>query len=98
MEGPAQSPVAAVIVYRTLGELLPERYDPDRRSLRCTTTPQLHLIQLHFNERFFNTLSKTLRKREIYTCQSIKLSVYIIIFIDLKYAYSININSLTQID
>lgn len=27
-------PVAAVIIHRTLGHLLPERYDPDRRSLR----------------------------------------------------------------
>lgn len=36
-EGPPQFPVAAVIVYRTLGQLLPERYDPDRRSLRYHT-------------------------------------------------------------
>lgn len=27
-------PVAVVIVYKSLGKLLPERYDPDRRSLR----------------------------------------------------------------
>ncbi|XP_017706232.1 PREDICTED: cadherin EGF LAG seven-pass G-type receptor 1 [Rhinopithecus bieti] len=29
-----QFAVALVIIYRTLGQLLPERYDPDRRSLR----------------------------------------------------------------
>lgn len=33
-DGFAPLPVAAVIVYRSLGQLLPERYDPDRRSLR----------------------------------------------------------------
>ncbi|KAM9467566.1 cadherin EGF LAG seven-pass G-type receptor 1 isoform 2-T2 [Clarias gariepinus] len=38
-EGPPQFPVAAVIVYRTLGQLLPERYDPDRRSLRLPNRP-----------------------------------------------------------
>lgn len=27
--------VAMVIIYRSLGQLLPESYDPDRRSLRC---------------------------------------------------------------
>lgn len=31
---PGQFAVALVIVYRTLGQLLPEHYDPDRRSLR----------------------------------------------------------------
>lgn len=30
----APLPVAVVIVYKSLGKLLPERYDPDRRSLR----------------------------------------------------------------
>ncbi|KAK2121819.1 Cadherin EGF LAG seven-pass G-type receptor 1, partial [Saguinus oedipus] len=29
-----QFAVALVIIYRTLGQFLPERYDPDRRSLR----------------------------------------------------------------
>ncbi|XP_046729152.1 cadherin EGF LAG seven-pass G-type receptor 1 isoform X2 [Silurus meridionalis] len=38
-EGPSHHPVAAVIVYRTLGQLLPERYDPDRRSLRLPNRP-----------------------------------------------------------
>ncbi|XP_060759033.1 cadherin EGF LAG seven-pass G-type receptor 1 isoform X4 [Neoarius graeffei] len=38
-EGPPQFPVAIVIVYRTLGQLLPERYDPDRRSLRLPSRP-----------------------------------------------------------
>lgn len=33
-EEPGQFAVALVIVYRTLGQLLPELYDPDRRSLR----------------------------------------------------------------
>lgn len=33
-DGPGQFAVALVIVYRTLGQLLPEHYDPDRRSLR----------------------------------------------------------------
>ncbi|KAL4656773.1 cadherin EGF LAG seven-pass G-type receptor 1-like [Arapaima gigas] len=32
-------PVAMVIVYRSLGQLLPERYDPDRRSLRLPNRP-----------------------------------------------------------
>lgn len=31
-------PVAAVIIYKTMGQLLPEHYDPDRRSLRYRTT------------------------------------------------------------
>ena len=35
---PAPLPVAVVIVYRSLGQLLPERYDPDRRSLRYLTS------------------------------------------------------------
>lgn len=33
-EEPGQFAVALVIIYRTLGQLLPEHYDPDRRSLR----------------------------------------------------------------
>ena len=33
-EEPGQFAVALVLVCRTLGQLLPERYDPDRRSLR----------------------------------------------------------------
>nr|XP_006004060.2 PREDICTED: cadherin EGF LAG seven-pass G-type receptor 1 [Latimeria chalumnae] len=31
--------VAVVIIYRSLGQLLPEQYDPDRRSLRVPTRP-----------------------------------------------------------
>lgn len=31
---PGQYAVALVIIYKTLGQLLPEYYDPDRRSLR----------------------------------------------------------------
>lgn len=31
---PGQFAVALVVIYRTLGQLLPEHYDPDRRSLR----------------------------------------------------------------
>lgn len=31
---PGQFAVALVVIYRTLGQLLPEYYDPDRRSLR----------------------------------------------------------------
>lgn len=34
LEPSAPLPVAVVIVYKSLGKLLPERYDPDRRSLR----------------------------------------------------------------
>lgn len=34
LEPAASLPVAVVIVYKSLGQLLPERYDPDRRSLR----------------------------------------------------------------
>lgn len=36
LEPAAPLPVAVVIVYKTLGKLLPERYDPDRRSMRYT--------------------------------------------------------------
>ncbi|XP_058272722.1 cadherin EGF LAG seven-pass G-type receptor 1 isoform X1 [Hemibagrus wyckioides] len=39
VESSHQFTVAAVIVYRTLGQLLPERYDPDRRSLRLPKRP-----------------------------------------------------------
>ncbi|KAG5267992.1 hypothetical protein AALO_G00228230 [Alosa alosa] len=38
----APMPVAAVIVYRSLGQLLPERYDPDRRSLRLPKRPVIN--------------------------------------------------------
>lgn len=31
---PGQFAVALVVIYRTLGQLLPEHYDPDHRSLR----------------------------------------------------------------
>ncbi|XP_023685991.2 cadherin EGF LAG seven-pass G-type receptor 1 isoform X1 [Paramormyrops kingsleyae] len=35
-------PVGMVIVYRSLGQLLPERYDPDRRSLRLPNRPVIN--------------------------------------------------------
>nr|XP_055045624.1 cadherin EGF LAG seven-pass G-type receptor 1 isoform X3 [Misgurnus anguillicaudatus] len=38
----APFPVAAVIIYKTLGHLLPERYDPDRRSLRLPNRPVIN--------------------------------------------------------
>ncbi|EPY87027.1 cadherin EGF LAG seven-pass G-type receptor 1-like protein [Camelus ferus] len=38
---PGQFAVALVIVYRTLGQLLPEHYDPDRRSLSDRTFTKL---------------------------------------------------------
>ncbi|XP_062317832.1 cadherin EGF LAG seven-pass G-type receptor 1-like [Osmerus eperlanus] len=38
-EAPAVLPVAVVIIYRTLGQLLPENYDHDRRSLRLPNRP-----------------------------------------------------------
>ncbi|XP_017552506.1 cadherin EGF LAG seven-pass G-type receptor 1 isoform X2 [Pygocentrus nattereri] len=41
-EVPPPFPVAAVIVYRSLGHLLPERYDPDRRSLRLPIRPVIN--------------------------------------------------------
>uniref|UniRef100_A0A671R1N7 Cadherin EGF LAG seven-pass G-type receptor 1-like n=1 Tax=Sinocyclocheilus anshuiensis TaxID=1608454 RepID=A0A671R1N7_9TELE len=37
-------PVAAVIIYKSLGQLLPEHYDPDRRSLRYRTLPNRPVI------------------------------------------------------
>ncbi|KAK2497570.1 hypothetical protein MC885_008384, partial [Smutsia gigantea] len=41
-EEPGQFAVALVIVYRTLGQLLPEHYDPDRRSLRLPNRPVIN--------------------------------------------------------
>ncbi|XP_066580030.1 cadherin EGF LAG seven-pass G-type receptor 1 isoform X2 [Amia ocellicauda] len=41
-EGAAPPTVAVVIIYRFLGELLPERYDPDRRSLRLPNKPVIN--------------------------------------------------------
>uniref|UniRef100_A0A8C8FMX4 Cadherin EGF LAG seven-pass G-type receptor 1a n=1 Tax=Oncorhynchus tshawytscha TaxID=74940 RepID=A0A8C8FMX4_ONCTS len=38
-EVPGPLPVAVVIIYRTLGQLLPENYDVDRRSLRLPKRP-----------------------------------------------------------
>ncbi|XP_039319215.2 cadherin EGF LAG seven-pass G-type receptor 1 isoform X4 [Saimiri boliviensis] len=37
-----QFAVALVIIYRTLGQFLPERYDPDRRSLRLPHRPVIN--------------------------------------------------------
>ncbi|XP_018408005.1 PREDICTED: cadherin EGF LAG seven-pass G-type receptor 1 [Nanorana parkeri] len=37
-----QHAVAMVIVYRSLGQLLPEHYDPDRRSLRVPNRPVIN--------------------------------------------------------
>ncbi|XP_059043270.1 cadherin EGF LAG seven-pass G-type receptor 1 [Mustela lutreola] len=39
---PGRFAVALVIIYRTLGRLLPERYDPDRRSLRLPNRPVIN--------------------------------------------------------
>uniref|UniRef100_A0A8C7GMU1 Cadherin EGF LAG seven-pass G-type receptor 1 n=1 Tax=Oncorhynchus kisutch TaxID=8019 RepID=A0A8C7GMU1_ONCKI len=39
---PPPLPVAVVIVFRSLGQLLPERYDPDRRSLRLPNRPVIN--------------------------------------------------------
>ncbi|KAM3859079.1 cadherin EGF LAG seven-pass G-type receptor 1 [Diretmus argenteus] len=41
-EPAAPLPVAMVIVYKSLGQLLPERYDPDRRSLRLPNRPVIN--------------------------------------------------------
>ncbi|XP_055963047.1 cadherin EGF LAG seven-pass G-type receptor 1 [Sorex fumeus] len=41
-EEPGQVAVGLVIVYRTLGQLLPEQYDPDRRSLRLPNRPVIN--------------------------------------------------------
>ncbi|KAM9328068.1 LOW QUALITY PROTEIN: cadherin EGF LAG seven-pass G-type receptor 1 [Pholidichthys leucotaenia] len=38
----APMPVVVVIVYKSLGKLLPERYDPDRRSLRLPNRPVIN--------------------------------------------------------
>uniref|UniRef100_A0A672P462 Cadherin EGF LAG seven-pass G-type receptor 1 n=1 Tax=Sinocyclocheilus grahami TaxID=75366 RepID=A0A672P462_SINGR len=43
-ESLAPFPVAAVIIYKSLGQLLPEHYDPDRRSLRYRTLPSRPVI------------------------------------------------------
>uniref|UniRef100_H2MVT5 Cadherin EGF LAG seven-pass G-type receptor 1a n=1 Tax=Oryzias latipes TaxID=8090 RepID=H2MVT5_ORYLA len=42
LEPPAPLPVAVVVVYKSLGQLLPERYDPDRRSLRLPNRPVIN--------------------------------------------------------
>uniref|UniRef100_A0A669E8W2 Cadherin EGF LAG seven-pass G-type receptor 1a n=1 Tax=Oreochromis niloticus TaxID=8128 RepID=A0A669E8W2_ORENI len=42
LEPPAPLPVAVVIVYKSLGKLLPERYDADRRSLRVPNRPVIN--------------------------------------------------------
>ncbi|XP_077025300.1 cadherin EGF LAG seven-pass G-type receptor 1 [Tamandua tetradactyla] len=39
---PGHSAVALVLIYRTLGQLLPEHYDPDRRSLRLPSRPVIN--------------------------------------------------------
>uniref|UniRef100_A0A671L319 Cadherin EGF LAG seven-pass G-type receptor 1 n=1 Tax=Sinocyclocheilus anshuiensis TaxID=1608454 RepID=A0A671L319_9TELE len=41
-ESLAPFPVAAVIIYKSLGQLLPEHYDPDRRSLRLPNRPAIN--------------------------------------------------------
>ncbi|XP_045146623.1 cadherin EGF LAG seven-pass G-type receptor 1, partial [Echinops telfairi] len=41
-EEPGQFAIALVIIYRTLGQLLPEHYDPDRRSLRLPSRPVIN--------------------------------------------------------
>ncbi|XP_017285390.1 cadherin EGF LAG seven-pass G-type receptor 1 isoform X2 [Kryptolebias marmoratus] len=42
LEPAAPDPVAVVIVYKSLGQLLPEKYDPDRRSLRLPNRPVIN--------------------------------------------------------
>uniref|UniRef100_A0A673CGZ6 Cadherin EGF LAG seven-pass G-type receptor 1a n=1 Tax=Sphaeramia orbicularis TaxID=375764 RepID=A0A673CGZ6_9TELE len=42
LEPPPPLPVAVVIVYKSLAKLLPERYDPDRRSLRVPNRPVIN--------------------------------------------------------
>ncbi|XP_061523757.1 cadherin EGF LAG seven-pass G-type receptor 1 isoform X2 [Phycodurus eques] len=42
LEPPVHLPVAVVIVYKSLGRLLPERFDPDRRSLRVPNRPVIN--------------------------------------------------------
>ncbi|XP_058529592.1 cadherin EGF LAG seven-pass G-type receptor 1 isoform X1 [Ochotona princeps] len=39
---PSQVAVALVVIYRTLGQLLPDHYDPDRRSLRLPNRPVIN--------------------------------------------------------
>ncbi|MXQ95305.1 hypothetical protein E5288_WYG005122 [Bos mutus] len=41
-EEPGQFAIALVLIYRTLGQLLPEHYDPDRRSLRLPNRPVIN--------------------------------------------------------
>ncbi|XP_035384301.1 cadherin EGF LAG seven-pass G-type receptor 1 isoform X3 [Electrophorus electricus] len=41
-EGTPPFLVTTVVVYRSLGQLLPERYDPDRRSLRLPNRPVIN--------------------------------------------------------
>uniref|UniRef100_A0A8C8ZRC4 Cadherin EGF LAG seven-pass G-type receptor 1 n=1 Tax=Prolemur simus TaxID=1328070 RepID=A0A8C8ZRC4_PROSS len=41
-DDPGQFAVALVVIYRTLGRLLPEHYDPDRRSLRLPNRPVIN--------------------------------------------------------
>ncbi len=60
-------PVAAVIIYKSLGQLLPEHYDPDRRSLRyrtslfstCPTIKHMskYLVLMQFHSQTQNTVS-----------------------------------------
>ncbi|XP_049616876.1 cadherin EGF LAG seven-pass G-type receptor 1 isoform X5 [Syngnathus scovelli] len=42
LESAIHLPVAVVIVYKSLGKLLPERFDPDRRSLRVPNRPVIN--------------------------------------------------------
>ncbi|XP_030628227.1 cadherin EGF LAG seven-pass G-type receptor 1 [Chanos chanos] len=42
VDSPSPYPVAVVIIYRSLGQLLPEQYDPDRRSLRLPNRPVIN--------------------------------------------------------
>lgn len=42
LEPSAPLPVVVVIVYKSLGQLLPEQYDPDRRSLRLPNRPVIN--------------------------------------------------------
>ncbi|XP_012590543.1 PREDICTED: cadherin EGF LAG seven-pass G-type receptor 1, partial [Condylura cristata] len=41
-EEPGQFAVALVVIYRTLGQLLPEHYDPDHRRLRLPARPVIN--------------------------------------------------------
>ncbi|KAK7902003.1 hypothetical protein WMY93_018772 [Mugilogobius chulae] len=42
LEPSAPLPIVVVIVYKSLGQLLPERYDPDRRTLRLPNRPVIN--------------------------------------------------------